>query len=71
MAVNLAKLRGLSIEELRKAESSKREEIWKLRLQITTGQLQDPQKVRAAKKDLARLMTIIREQELAADGGRR
>ena len=61
----------MSIEELRKEESSKREEIWKLRLQMTTGQLQDPQKVRSAKKELARMLTIIREQELAADGGRR
>lgn len=71
MALNLTKMRGMSIEELRKEEASKREEIWRLRLQMTTGQLQDPQKVRTAKKDLARMLTIIREQELAADGGRR
>ena len=66
MAVNLAKMRNLGVEELRKEEAGLREEIWRLRLQMTTGQLQDPHRVLSTRRDLARILTIIREQELAA-----
>lgn len=68
MAKNLAKLRGMSVEELRKEEQGLREEVWKLRLQMTTGQLQDPHKVRDARRSLARVLTLIGEQERAAAG---
>ncbi len=66
MAVDIAKLRGMGPDELTKEETALREEIWKLRLQGTTGQLQDPNRVRQARRDLARVLTIRREQELAA-----
>jgi len=66
------KLRGMTPEELTKEENELREEIWKLRLQLTTGQLQDPQKVRRARRELARVLTIKRESELElARGGSR
>jgi large subunit ribosomal protein L29 len=66
MAKKTAKLRGMSPEALAKEEHGLREEIWKLRIQLTTGQLQDPQKVRRTKQDLARLLTVRRESELQA-----
>jgi large subunit ribosomal protein L29 len=66
MAQDPAKLRAMSAEEMAKEEEELRAEIWKLRLQLTTGQLQDPQKVRRARRDLARLLTVRRETELAA-----
>lgn len=69
MALQTAKIRNMSVEEMGKEELQLREEIWKLRLQLTTGQLQDPQKVRRARRDLARLLTIRREHELAAKAG--
>ena len=46
MELKPEKLRAMSIAELDKEERDLREEIWKLRLQQTTGQLQDPRKVR-------------------------
>ena len=67
MATEIGKLRGMTPAELGQEESDLREEIWKLRLQVTTGQLQDPNKVRKVRKDLARVMTIRRESELAAE----
>jgi len=70
MAVELGKLRNMSAEDLVKEEQQLREEIWKLRLQIATGQLQAPQKVRRARRDLARLLTVRRERELAEAHGR-
>ena len=53
-----------------KEERNLRGAVWKLRLQLTTGQLQDPQRVRRARKDLARLMTMKRERELDLRGRR-
>lgn len=64
MAKEIAKLREMSIEELNKEEESLRLAVWKLRLQQSTGQLQDAHKVRLARKDLARVLTIKREREL-------
>jgi large subunit ribosomal protein L29 len=68
MALDTAKIRNMSPEDLAKEEDQLREQVWKLRLQMTTGQLQDPSKVRRARKDLARVLTIKREQELSAAG---
>ena len=66
MAVESAKLRSMSPAELDKEELDLREHIWKLRLQVTTGQLQDPHKVRLVRKDLARVLTVQRAHELDA-----
>ena len=70
MAQSLMKLREMGAEELAKEEHSLREEIWKLRLQASTGQLTGPQRVRAAKKELARVLTVAREKEMAARGAK-
>ena len=66
MAKDTSKLRNMSPEALQKEEHGLREEIWKLRIQLTTGQLQDPQKVRRTRQDLARVLTVKRELELQA-----
>jgi len=68
MATELSKLRGMSPQELGEEERALREEIWKLRLQRTTGQLQDTHKVRRQRKALAQVLTIRRENQLAAAG---
>lgn len=62
MAIDTEKLRGMSPDELTKEEKDLRDQIWKLRLQISTGQLDNPQKVRAVRKDLARVLTVKREK---------
>src|SRR6188474_2186365 len=57
-------LRGLDddrlVEELRKAK----EELFNLRFQSATGQLDSHGRIRAVKRDIARLYTVIREREL-------
>ena len=65
MAKDMTKLRARSDDELGKDLDELREAVWKLRLQVSIGQLQDPQKVRLARRDLARVMTVQRERELA------
>ncbi len=67
MSLEPAKLRNMSAAELNKEEEQLRQGIWKLRLQMTTGQLQDPQKVARARRDLARVLTIKRERERATE----
>jgi len=69
MKDELAKLRNMNPAELLKEEGERREEIWKLRIQMTTGQLQDPHKIRMVRRSLARLLTIRREAELQAQRG--
>ena len=48
------------VEELRKAK----EELFNLRFQSATGQLDSHGRIRAVKRDIARLYTVIREREL-------
>jgi len=48
------------IEELRKAK----EELFNLRFQSATGQLEQHGRLRAVKRDIARIYTVIREREL-------
>lgn len=48
------------IDELKKAK----EELFNLRFQAATGQLESHGRVRAVKKDIARIYTVIREREL-------
>jgi large subunit ribosomal protein L29 len=70
MALDTAKIRNMAPADLAKEEEQLREQVWRLRLQMTTGQLQDPQKVRRARRDLARVLSIKREQELNAEAPR-
>ena len=48
------------VEELRKAK----EELFNLRFQSATGQLENHGRLRAVRRDIARIYTIMREQEL-------
>ena len=68
MALDPTKLRGMDENDLDKEVTALREEIWKLRLQRSTGQLQDSNKVRRTRRDLARVMTIKRERARQESG---
>lgn len=70
MALEVTKMRGMTLVELTKEEGELREEIWKLRLQQSTGQLQDTKKIRRKRHDLARVLTVRRELSSAAVEGR-
>ena len=51
------------VEELRKAK----EELFNLRFQSATGQLENHGRLRAVRRDIARIYTILRERELGID----
>ena len=62
MKVN--EIRNLSTAELAEKVAGLKEELFNLRFQLATGQLENPIKMRDVKKDIARIKTVIREKEL-------
>jgi large subunit ribosomal protein L29 len=59
-------LRERSVDELREQEGTLREQIFKLRFQKATGQAENPQRIALARKELARVLTVLREKQDAA-----
>jgi large subunit ribosomal protein L29 len=66
--VRTSELRDLSDDELVRRLSSTRQELFNLRFQAATGALENSARVRGAKRDIARILTVqnerIREREL-------
>ena len=58
-------LREKSVQELQDQESTLREQIFKLRFQQATGQAENPQRVALVRKELARVLTVLREKSVA------
>lgn len=56
-------LRELSDEELKKKRKDLKEELFNLRFQLSIGQLENTARIKAVKKDIARIETILRERE--------
>jgi len=63
-----SKIREMNTEELNKKLAELKRELLNLRFQNATGQLTNPKQIDACKKDIARVMTILREAELKAQG---
>ncbi|BAU24047.1 50S ribosomal protein L29 [Caldimicrobium thiodismutans] len=57
-------LRELSLPELKEKLSQLREELFNLRFQKTIHRLENPLKIRNLKRDIARVLTILKEKEL-------
>ena len=66
-AKEIKEVRGLSVEKLEEKLQEKLQELKKdlfmLRMQHATNQLDNPMQIAAVKKDIARIKTIIREKE--------
>jgi large subunit ribosomal protein L29 len=60
--VKASQLRDKSVDDLRTQEKTLREQIFKLRFQAATGQMENPSRMRLARKELARVLTILREK---------
>lgn len=63
--VKASELKDLSLAELKAKESEFKEELFNLRFQLATGQLENTARVNTVRKDIARVKTVIRAQELA------
>lgn len=64
-----AELRNYSIEELKKKEKDLRRELFNLRFQLAKGELQNVRRIRAVKKNIARILTIITEKTKSLSEG--
>ena len=63
--MELKKLREMTEVELNTELSKMKKELFNLRFQHATGQLENPVQMRELKRNIARVKTIIREKELA------
>jgi len=63
--VKASNLRDLTKAELENKILELKGELFNLRFQLATGQLENPMRIRDVKKTLARTQTIVRERELA------
>jgi large subunit ribosomal protein L29 len=66
MARRIEKIREEGVNELQARQKDLVEQIFRLRFQLTTGQAEALKRLREAKKDLARVKTLLRAQELSA-----
>jgi large subunit ribosomal protein L29 len=65
-AMKARELREMSRDELQQNLADLKSELFNLRFQLATGQLENPMRIRQVKKDIARIKTILRERELKA-----
>jgi large subunit ribosomal protein L29 len=59
-------LRELTADELHDRLVETKAELFNLRFQLATNQLDDASRIREVRKDVARILTVIREQEIQA-----
>jgi len=64
VGTNPTELRGLDDDELVTRLREAKEELFNLRFQVATGQLENHGRLRAVRRDIARVYTIMREREL-------
>ncbi len=69
MKENADKARALDETELQKALRDGREQMFRLRFQMSMGQMDGVKKARALRKERARMLTVLRERELSKQGG--
>ena len=65
--MKVSEIRDLGPEEMQKKAGDLREELFNLRFQHGTGQLENTTKLKQAKRDIARLKTVKREVSLKQD----
>lgn len=65
--VKANKLRELTDEELIRKINDFRDELFNLRFQLATNQLDNPMRLKEVRKNIARAQTVLRERELARE----
>jgi large subunit ribosomal protein L29 len=61
--MKVAEIREFGVDELRIKEKELDEQLFRLRIQKSMGQLEAPAKVRDVRRDLAKIKTILREKQ--------
>ena len=68
-ATKAKEIRELSDDELTSKVDDLKDELFKLRFQLATGQLENPMRIREVRHSIAQVKTVIRERELKAQQG--
>ena len=61
--MKVAECRDLAVDELRQREKDMDDQLFRLRIQKSMGQLEAAHKLKALRRDLARVKTVLREKE--------
>ncbi|MDD3853495.1 MAG: 50S ribosomal protein L29 [Syntrophomonadaceae bacterium] len=61
------KLRELTDDELNRKVADYKEELFNLRFQLATGQLDNPMRIRDVRKNIARCKTVLRQREIGIE----
>jgi large subunit ribosomal protein L29 len=61
-------LREMTDDQLQEALAERRQELFNLRFQSATGALENPARLKLAKREIARILTVRSERELAQEG---
>lgn len=56
-------VRALTIDELRQKEDDLRKELFNLRFRLTTGEVENPMRIRGIRKDIARVLTEMTKKD--------
>ena len=59
-----SEIRELTAEELQSKLTSLKQELFNLRFQLAINQLDNPMRIKEVKKDIARVLTVMKQQEL-------
>ena len=62
--MNAKEIRELTLPELNEKLAKLKEELFNLRFQMATGQLENPMKIKEIRKDIAKAKTVLREREI-------
>jgi large subunit ribosomal protein L29 len=69
MALKSGDIRDLPLDDIERQLIETRQELFNLRFQNATGELDNYMRLKELRRDVARILTIIRERELAEQGG--
>ena len=69
--MKVEKIRNLTDAELKHQERDLADQLFKLKFQLNMGQTESLKKIRGLRRDIARVKTVLREQELAAAGAKK
>ena len=58
-----SELRNMTVDELKVKESDLRKELFNLRFQQVTGEIENPLRIRQVRKDIARVLTVMNEKK--------
>jgi large subunit ribosomal protein L29 len=67
--VTVVEMRHKEVNDLRREVAAHEKEIWKLRFSRGSEKAGDPNRIRKLRKEVARMMTVLRERELGIERG--